>query len=444
MSKAPATQSQLSVRGAVVLGIGAMVGAGIFALLGQAGDVAGSAVWISFLLAGTMSVALGYTMVKFAMRWPSSGGLIAYVQHGFSSRRLVGVAAWLGYLTAIVIVGAMVAASFGDYAAAVLADAPSGGPLSKLCSVTLIALGAWVTVSGPRLIDRVQSLVVGLLLTVFAVFVVATLPHVDLDLLAPSTYPDAGAIVASVALTFFAFLGFAVISFTGGDLPNPRRDTPVAMYSALGITALLYVAVSVCVFGTLPVDEVVEAGPRALAVAAEPALGQAGVVMMALAALLATSSSVTALLYGSRGLTSDLADRGVFPPAFGGGTRLGPHGGLLITAALMALAVVVLGLDALASVGSAVSLAVFTLVALAAFRLRRELQASTLLTVAAIAICGVVLAWFVVDLWSNQRASFWAIVALLVLAVVVDEVWTRARRREQPSARPSREGDAEA
>ena len=123
---APAETAHLTVRGAVVLGIGAMVGAGIFALLGQAGAVAGSAVWISFLLAGAMSATLGYTLVKFAMRWPSSGGLIVYLEHGFRSRRLVGVAAWLGYLTAIVVVGAMVAASFGDYAAVLLADAPRG------------------------------------------------------------------------------------------------------------------------------------------------------------------------------------------------------------------------------------------------------------------------------------------------------------------------------
>lgn len=425
---APASTPRLTVRGAVVLGIGAMVGAGIFALLGQAGAIAGSAVWISFLLAGTMSAALGYTLVKFAMRWPSSGGLIVYLQHGYRSRRLVAVAAWLGYLTSIVVVGAMVAASFGDYAAAVLADGPSGGWLSKLCAVALVVLGAWLTVAGPRLVDPVQSAIVGLLLVVFAVFIAGTLTQVDLSLLAPSTYPDVDAIVASVALTFFAFLGFAVISFTGDDLAEPRREMPVALYSALAITTALYVMVSVCVFGTLPVGEVVAAGPRALAVAAEPALGQAGFAMMTVAALLATSSSVTAVLYGSRGLTRALADSGTFPPAFGSGTRLGRHGGLVVTSALMITFVTVLSLGALASVGSAVSLAVFLLVAVAAFRLRTELRASTLLTGAAVAIAGVVLGWFVVDLFTNQRRSFWFMVALVVLAVVVDEVWTRRRR----------------
>ena len=241
---APAATAQLTVRGAVVLGIGAMVGAGIFALLGQAGAVAGSAVWISFLLAGAMSATLGYTLVKFAMRWPSSGGLIVYLEHGFRSRRLVGVAAWLGYLTAIVVVGAMVAASFGDYAAVAARRRTPGGWLSKLCAAALVVLGTWVTVAGPRLIDRVQTAIVGLLLVVFAVFVVGTLPHVDAALLAPSTYPGVDDIVASIALTFFAFLGFAVISFSGGDLAEPRRELPVAMYAALAITTVLYVAVA--------------------------------------------------------------------------------------------------------------------------------------------------------------------------------------------------------
>ena len=431
---APAAAAQLTVRGAVVLGIGAMVGAGIFALLGQAGAVAGSAVWISFLLAGAMSATLGYTLVKFAMRWPSSGGLIVYLEHGFRSRRLVGVAAWLGYLTAIVVVGAMVAASFGDYAAVLLADAPPGGWLSKLCAAALVVLGTWVTVAGPRLIDRVQTAIVGLLLVVFAVFVVGTLPHVDGALLAPSTYPGVDDIVASIALTFFAFLGFAVISFSGGDLAEPRRELPVAMYAALAITTVLYVAVALAVFGTLPVDEVVAAGPTALAVAAEPALGQAGFVMMACAALLATASTVTAMLYGSVGLSAALASSGTFPRVFGPGTRLGRHGGLLITAALMVALVTVLSVGALASVGSAVSLAVFLLVAVAAFRLRTELGASPVLTAVAVAVSGFVLVWFVADLYASDRRSFWAMIVLVGLAVVVDEAWTR--RRRTADARP--------
>ena len=76
----------MSVRGAAFLGIGAMVGAGIFALLGEAGTVAGSAVWLSFLLAGIVAALLGYNVVKLGVRYQSSGGLIAYLLAGVRER----------------------------------------------------------------------------------------------------------------------------------------------------------------------------------------------------------------------------------------------------------------------------------------------------------------------------------------------------------------------
>ena len=408
----------LSLRGAILLGVGAMVGAGIFALLGQAGEIAGAAVWLSFLIAGAMSAALGYTLVKFGQRYPSSGGLVVYLLHGYRSRRLVGVASWMGYLTAIIVVCAMVAISFGDYAAAVFFDAPSGGAVSKACAVVMIAGATVMTIAGPHVVDRIQSVIVILLLVVFVVFVLGTFRGIDVALLDPAGYPGWGQILASVALTFFAFLGFAVISFAAGDLPDPERQLPRAMYGALAITTVLYLLVALCVFGTLPVDEVVEYGPTAIAEAARPTLGDAGFALMAVAALLATASSVTATLYASAGLSNSLAESGLFPRIFGTGSRLGRHGGLLISAVLAALFVTILGLGTLASVGSAVSLSLFWLVAIAAYRNREELNARTGPVVVAIAISTVVLVGFIVDLARNDPRSLASAGALILFSLV--------------------------
>jgi amino acid transporter len=93
----------ITVRGATFLGIGSMIGAGIFALLGEAGAVAGAAVWISFLIGGVVAALLGYVCVKLGTRYPSSGGLITYLVEGFGRGRLVGIASWLGYIAAIVL-----------------------------------------------------------------------------------------------------------------------------------------------------------------------------------------------------------------------------------------------------------------------------------------------------------------------------------------------------
>ena len=143
--------------------------------------------------------------------------------------------------------------------------------------------------------------------------------------------------MSSVALTFFAYLGFTVISFTGGDLPNPAKNLPKAMYLALAITTALYVLIALGVFGTLTVDEVIANGDTALAQAAKPALGQAGFAMMAVAALLATSSSVNANIYAAIGSTAKLAESGMFPPVFGQRAYVGGTRGLTISVLLVLL-----------------------------------------------------------------------------------------------------------
>src|SRR3954452_19398645 len=132
-------QKALTVRGATVLGIGSVIGAGIFALLGEAGAVAGAAVWVSFLIGGVVAMLLGYVCARLGMTYPSSGGLITYLVKGFGSGRLVGVASWLGYIAAIVIVISMVAVSFGSYATSLFVGDGAAGWWDNLF-VTLLVL----------------------------------------------------------------------------------------------------------------------------------------------------------------------------------------------------------------------------------------------------------------------------------------------------------------
>ncbi|HXV96021.1 MAG TPA: APC family permease [Gaiellaceae bacterium] len=419
----------MTVRGAAFLGIGAMVGAGIFALLGEAGAVAGSAVWLSFVIAGIVAALLGYTVVKLGVRYPSSGGLITYLMEGFGNGRLVGIAAWLGYFAAIVIVCSMVAVAFGSYATSLFVGEDAAAGWDNVFTSAVIVGMAAINLVGSRVVDRAQSAIVILLLAVFAVFIAVTVTDIDLDLLAFSAYPSFSTILASVALTFFAYLGFSVITFAAGDLRDPARELPQAMYLALAVTATTYVLISLGVFGTLTVAEVVGYGETAIAEAARPSLGEAGFLMMAIAALLATSSSVNATLYASGGLTAVLAEVGQFPSFFGRGSRLGPHAGLLITAALVLVVANVVDLSAIASVGSACSLMLFLLVGIAGYRRRTETGANALVVLGAIAATGIVLVAFGVDTLRNAPETFSAIVGIAVLSVALDVVWKWARDR---------------
>jgi amino acid transporter len=390
-------------------------------------------VWLSFLLAGIVATLLGYTVVKLGVRFPSSGGLIAYLIEGFGNGRLVGIASWLGYFAAIVIVCSMVAVSFGAYATSLFVGDEAGSGWDNVFTTAVVLVMVVINFVGSSLVDKAQSLIVAVLLCVFAVFIAVTITDVDLDFLAFSTYPSASNIVASVALTFFAYLGFSVITFAAGDLRNPSRDLPKAMYGALVVTTVLYVLIAIGVFGTLTVDEVIGYGETAIAEAARPALGEAGFVIMAVAAMLATASSVLATLYASSGLTTMLAEVRQFPPFFGRNSRLGSRAGMLITAAIVLVVSNLVDLSAIASVGSACSLVVFMLVGISGYRRREDIGANPAVVLTAIAVTAIVLVFFVVDTLRNAPQTFAAIVVITLLAVMLDLVWKRVREPLQSS-----------
>jgi amino acid transporter len=426
-SRPTGTEHALSVRQAAFIGTGAMVGAGIFALLGAAGEVAGSAVWISFLLAGGVAVLQGYSFAKLGARYPSAGGFLEYVVRGWGSGHFTGVIAWLLFAVNAIIT-AMVAVSFGSYASAAVADNPDW---TKLFAVLVIVVMAGLNILGSQAVAKVQTLVVVVVIGILTVFSIATLANMNIDLLAVSGYPSLAQIVSSVALTFFAFLGFGVITFTAKDLADPQRQLPKAIYLALGIATVVYVAVALGVFGTLTVDEVIASGGTALAVAAEPALGSAGYWLMSVTALFATAGATNSGLYPAAGLGEQMAAVGQFPPVMG--RRVGGRApmGILVTATVAIVLAVFFDLNAIASIGSAVALVVFTLVTFGHFRVRHETGAKAWLLVLADLTTVAVLVAFAATTLVNEPATAVALVAILLLSVVLDLVW-KSRRHGVP------------
>lgn len=427
-----ATGGQMSLLGAVFLGVGAMVGAGIFALLGEAGALAGSATWLSFLLGAVIALLLGYTISKLSARYPSRGGLMSYVHQSFGDSHLAGTASWLFYIAGL-IVTAMVALSFGSYARALfLPDDASLAWVKVFATVAIVGM-AFVFVLGPAVVSRMQSVIVFVLLAVFAVFIVVTLSDLDPDLVAFSTYPSMADVVAAIALTFFAYLGFAVVATTAESIADPARNVARATYLALVIAGSLYVLISLGVYGTLTVPEVIAAGDTALAEAAEPSLGQAGYSMMAIAALLATASSVSANLFAFGNLVSSLAETREFPPVFGRKAPVLGTAGVVITVGLVVAMALFFDLSTIASVGSAVALVIFALVGVGGIRLRRETGSNLPVLVAAVLSTLVVFVMFAVDTARNEPRTFVAMILAGVIAVVLDFSWKARRDRAVPT-----------
>ncbi|WP_029432204.1 APC family permease [Blastococcus sp. URHD0036] len=417
--------ARLSVRQAAFIGVGAMVGAGIFALLGAAGEVAGAAVWISFLLAGAVAVLQGYSFAKLGARYPSAGGLLEYVVRGYGNGHVTGVVGWL-LLAANAIITAMVAVSFGSYASGAFADGGAGW--TKGFAVLVVLAMTALNVVGSRAVARAQTVIVVVVVGILTVFAIATLSNLDPSLLAFSGYPSVRDIVSSVALTFFAFLGFGVITFTAKDLAEPARQLPRAVYLALGIATAVYVAVAIGVFGTLTVDEVVDSGGTALAVAAQPVLGDAGYWLMTVTALFATAGATNSGLYPAAGLCEHMAASGQFPPVLGRRVRDRAPAGILLTAAVAIVLSAGFALTAIASIGSAVALIVFALVSAGHLRIRRTTGASTALLVLAVGSAVIVLVTFALTTLVEEPGTAVALAAILLLSIALDLGWKRSRR----------------
>src|SRR4051812_37498809 len=417
--------ARLSVLQAAFIGVGAMVGAGIFALLGAAGEVAGAAVWMSFLIAGAVAGLQGYSFAKFGATFPSAGGLLEYVKRGFGDGHITGVIAWL-LLSANAIITAMVAVSFGSYASEAVADGSTAW--LKFFAVLIVVVMSLLNVVGSQAVARVQTMIVIIVVGILSVFAVATLANMEPHLLAFSGYPSVRDIVSSVALTFFAFLGFGVITFTAKDLVDPSRQLSRAIYLALGIATVIYVAVALGVFGTLTVDEVIASGGTALAVAAEPVLGRAGYWMMTVTALFATSGATNAGLYPAAGLCEEMASKGQFPPVLGQRARDRVPAGLLVTAAVSITLAVCFDLSAIASIGSAIALMVFGLVSTGHFRVRHETGARTTMLVLAVASTVIVLVTFAFTTLVEEPGTAVALVVIVGISIALDLVWKRMRR----------------
>lgn len=335
---------------AVAMGVGAMVGAGIFALLGEAAAVAGSAVYISFAIGGVVALASGYSLGRLGARYPSAGGLVEYITQGWGTGVFTGAMSLILYAAGVVSLS-VVAKAFGNYAAALLFDEAGGTLWPNVFAVGVVVLFVAINVRGARDVALWETITVLIKFGVLVAMSIAGLLFLQPDLLSPSHYPATPDILLAIGTTFFAYEGFRVITNTAEDMPDPARMLPRAMAIAILLVMALYVAISLAVFGNLPTDQVVAAKDYALAEAARPVFGEIGFRIVAITAVISTASAINANLYAITNVAWRMALDGELPGAFAqpiGRSREG----LLISGLLVILLALSFELGEIATVGA--------------------------------------------------------------------------------------------
>ncbi|MGB0453289.1 MAG: APC family permease [Bacteriovoracaceae bacterium] len=341
------SKKQLGLFDAVFLGIGAMIGAGIFALLGQAGAIAHSAVFISFILGGFIALLSGYSLSKLGVRFPSAGGIIEYLVQSYGVGFFSGGMSIALYIAALIALS-LIAKAFGSYASVFF---PELSYLKELLAVSIIIIFTLINLSGASKVTKIENIIVVSKVLILVVLASAGLFYLNTDMISPSTYPSTFNIASSIGVTFFAYEGFRVITNTAEDLKDVEKNLPLAMFIAIAIVMLLYIVLSISVFGNLPLNEVIQSKDYALAEVAKPIFGSLGFKIMVLTALISTSSAINANLFAVTNVTYQMAKNRELPSVFAKPIAHSKEG-LIITSILTIILTMLFDLEQTAIIGS--------------------------------------------------------------------------------------------
>lgn len=292
----------LSLVGAVSLGTAVMIGAGIFALTGQAAALAGDLFPVAFLLAAVVVAFSAYSYVKLSNAFPSSGGVAMFLRQEYGLGTATGVFAMFMYVS-MVINESLVARTFGAYTLQILDVGPVSFWVPAL-GVALLAVAFVVNNAGNRFVQTAEGAMAALKIVGLAVFAIVGLWFASPSNL--SNGSDATGFVfsfdgflAAVALAILAYKGFTTITNSGGEIVDPHRNTGRAIVISISICAVMYVALAVAVAGNLALSEIIAAQDFVLAEAARPALGDTGVWFTVAIAVVATASGVIASVFAA-------------------------------------------------------------------------------------------------------------------------------------------------
>lgn len=376
----------IGLAGALTIGTGTMIGAGIFVFPGLAAGQAGPAASISFAIGAVIALLVALPTSELATAMPESGGGYYFVSRGLGA--LPGAIVGIGLIFGLTFATAFYLVGFGEYAVQILVETGvvgtqgvAIGPV-RVVSLVGVLLGVALTVLsvfGTENTESLQNAVVGLLLAILIVFL--TISGLDVLGIRGGTRTDTAfapegfePILRTAALVFTSYLGFAQIATVAEDIIEPDRNLPLSMVGSVVLVGVFYVITLVIVGYTFPTDELLELGETAIVAVAEAYLGVAGAFAILLGGLLATLSSANAsILSASRALYGVSSDR-IVPPAAGKVNREygTPHFALAFVGGTTVVLVAFGRTEVLAEVASFLHLILYGLICVTLLVIRRR------------------------------------------------------------------------
>ncbi len=417
----------------VAIGIGGMVGGGIFAVLGIAVQMAEGGTPVAFLLAGIIALITSYSYTKLSLKYPSQGGTVEFLNKAFGGGYFTGslnVLLWISYIIML----SLYAFAFGSYGSNLM---NGGQELWKyIFTSSVIIIFTILNISGAKIVGESEEYIVVIKIAILIFFVAVGIVSINTSSIAPSSWKDPISLFAGGMIIFVAYEGFELIANTADNVKNPKKTLPRAYFSAVGFVIALYILVSLVTVGNLSIDKIVSAKDYALAAAAKPFLGMFGFTLIAIAAMLSTASAINATLYGAAKVSFVMAKDRELPKQLEKKIWKKPIEGLLISASLTLIVANFFDLSRISTMGSAGFLVIFAAVNAANIKLSSETKSKKWISILGVVTCTVALISLIIKTVGQSISNIWFLLMMFGLAFLVEGIYRKLKDKDlQPIIR---------
>lgn len=413
-------KNSLTVIGAVAMGTGVMIGAGILALTGQIAELAGSLFPLAFLAAAVVTALSAYSYVKLSNAFPSAGGIGMFLEKAYGRSTMTAACALLMYFS-MVINESLVARTFGTYTVQLFTIEPNNWIIPTL-GVGLLIFAFLVNIAGNRFISRFSLFMAFIKIGGIAIFAIAGLSLSGFSFEIFSTNANisstsAEGFLAAMALAILAYKGFTTITNSGSEIIDPHRNVGRAIVISIVICVILYFLVALAVAGNLSLPDIIAAKDFALAQAARPAFGDYGLWFTVILAIVATVSGVIASVFAVSRMLAMLTDMKLVPHShFGMPGDIQKHT-LVYTISIAILLTVFFDLSRIASLGAIFYITMDIAVHWGVFYyLRHTIKANSMILIAAI-MCDILVlgAFLIVKAKTDITVIYAALIAMTLI-----------------------------
>lgn len=424
-------EGSLSLIGAVAMGTGVMIGAGIFALTGQVAELAREWFPLAFIIAAMITSASAYSYVKLSNAYPSAGGIAMFLQKAYGKGTATAVFALLMYFS-MVINESLVARTFGQYTVQIIDTKPNEWLVPAL-GVAVLIFAFFINIMSNKAIQSI-SFVMGIAkalgLAVLAAGGIYAAQRGVVDTFVQTTDASIVDFLGAVALAVLAFKGFTTITNSGGEIENPRKNVGRAIVISIAICISIYLLVAAAVGTNLSIQEIVAARDYALAEAAKPAFGQYGLWITVGFAIIATVSGVIASVFAVSRMLAMLTDMELVPHShFGMPGNIQKHT-LVYTIVLAMTLTIFFDLSRIASLGVIFYLLMDIAIHWGVLKyLRKEISANRFILLTAIILDLIVLIAFIIVKVKTDSIVIWTSLAGLFLIFIAEKLYLSRKRK---------------